>query len=66
MERVSRHGQMICQRTRDESEQQLVRTTLANLTDQLQQVRAWLEEKRLQVTLLIISREEFSIGGVSN
>lgn len=66
MERVSRHGQMICQRTRDESEQQLVRTTLANLTDQLQQVRAWLEEKRLQVTLLIISREEFSSRCVSN
>ena len=49
MERVSRHGTLICQRTRDEHEQQLVRTTLSNLTDQLQQVRSWLEEKRLQV-----------------
>jgi hypothetical protein len=49
MDRVSRHGQLICQRTRDEHEQQLVRTTLSNLTDQLQQVRSWLEEKKLQV-----------------
>jgi hypothetical protein len=50
MDRVSRHGQLICQRTRDEHEQQLVRTTLSNLTDQLQQVRSWLEEKKLQVS----------------
>jgi len=49
MERVSRHGTMICQRSRDEHEQQLVSTTLSNLTDQLQQVRSWLEEKKLQV-----------------
>jgi len=51
MERVSRHGTMICQRSRDEHEQQLVSTTLANLTDQLQQVRSWLEEKKHQVIL---------------
>ena len=49
MDRVSRHGQLICQRTRDENEQQLVSTTLSNLTEQLQQVRSWLEEKKLQV-----------------
>ena len=51
MERVSRHGALICQRSRDEHEQQLVSTTLANLTDQLQQVRSWLEEKKLQVII---------------
>jgi nesprin-1 len=49
MERVSRHGQLICQRTRDENEQHLVSTTLSNLSEQLQQVRSWLEEKKLQV-----------------
>jgi len=49
MERVSRHGQLICQRTRDENEQLLVSTTLSNLSEQLQQVRSWLEEKKLQV-----------------
>jgi nesprin-1 len=59
MDRVSRHGTLICQRTRDEHEQQLVRTTLSNLTDQLQQVRAWLEEKKLQVGDSIDSWQRF-------
>ena len=49
MERVGRHGQMICQRSRDENEQQLVSNTCGTLTEQLQQVRGWLEEKKLQV-----------------
>lgn len=59
MERVSRHGTMICQRSRDEHEQQLVSTTLANLTDQLQQVRSWLEEKKHQVGDSIDSWQRF-------
>jgi len=59
MERVSRHGTMICQRSRDEHEQQLVSTTLSNLTDQLQQVRSWLEEKKLQVGDSIDSWQRF-------
>jgi len=49
MDRVSRHGQLICQRTRDEHEQHLVSSTCSTLFEQLQQVRNYLEEKKLQV-----------------
>ena len=61
MERVSRYGQMICQRSRDEHEQQLVSTTCATLTEQLQQVRSWLEEKKLQVSRAQIEADVGSI-----
>lgn len=39
LERLTRHGHMICQRTSNQSERELVANTISSLTEQLQQVR---------------------------
>lgn len=49
LERLTRHGHMICQRTSNQNERELVSNTIASLTEQLQQVRNWLEDKKAQV-----------------
>ncbi|XP_012271233.1 nesprin-1 isoform X8 [Orussus abietinus] len=48
LERLTRNARTIVENTRDEDEKELVQGTVANLTDQLAQVRSWLDE-RLQV-----------------
>jgi nesprin-1 len=49
LDRLTRNGNIICEKSRDANEQDLVRSTISTLTEQLQQVRSWLEEKKLQV-----------------
>lgn len=46
LERLTKNGQVIMENTRDESEKELVGNTVTNLTEQLGQVRAWLDEKK--------------------
>lgn len=49
LEKLIKNGKTIIEKTRDEDEKQLIQSTINNLSDQLQQVRSWLEEKRQQV-----------------
>lgn len=49
LERLTRHGHMICQRTSNQGERELVASTITSLTEQLQQVKNWLEDKKAQV-----------------
>ncbi|XP_032455805.1 nesprin-1 isoform X11 [Nasonia vitripennis] len=49
LERLTKNGKSIAENTRDEAEKEMVGSTVANLTEQLAQVKAWLEEKKQQV-----------------
>lgn len=49
LEKLTRNGKQIIEHTRDPEEKEMVQSTINNLTDQLQQVRAWLDEKKQQV-----------------
>lgn len=46
LERLTRNGQIIMENTRDESEKELIGGTIANLTEQMGQVKSWLDEKK--------------------
>ncbi|KAL0110413.1 hypothetical protein PUN28_013801 [Cardiocondyla obscurior] len=46
LERLTRNGQTIVKNTKDDAEKELINNTIANLTEQLAQVRSWLEEKK--------------------
>ncbi|XP_046474495.1 muscle-specific protein 300 kDa isoform X6 [Neodiprion pinetum] len=49
LERLTRNGQVIIDNTKDGNERELIKSTVNNLTEQLAQVRSWLEEKKQQV-----------------
>lgn len=49
MENVKQNGQLIIEKSRSDEEKELIQTTIDQLTQQLNQVRAWLEEKKQQV-----------------
>lgn len=49
LERLSKNGRTIIEKTKDEDEKVLIQKTIDNLTEQLQQVRSWLDEKKAQV-----------------
>lgn len=46
LERLTKNGQTIIKNTRDDAEKELINSTINNLTEQLAQVRSWLEEKK--------------------
>ncbi|XP_020291842.1 nesprin-1 isoform X3 [Pseudomyrmex gracilis] len=46
LERLTSNGQTIVKNTRDNAEKELINRTIDNLTDQLAQVKSWLEEKK--------------------
>ncbi|XP_071567068.1 muscle-specific protein 300 kDa isoform X8 [Temnothorax nylanderi] len=46
LERLTRNGQTIVKNTKDDAEKELINGTIGNLTEQLAQVRSWLEEKK--------------------
>lgn len=50
LERLTRNGQVIIENTKDGNERELIKSTVNNLTEQLAQVRSWLEEKKQQVS----------------
>lgn len=49
LERLTKNGHTIMENTRDNEEKELIEKTILNLTEQLGQVKAWLEEKKQQV-----------------
>lgn len=46
LERLTKNGHVIIENTRDENEKEIIGSTIANLTDQLGQVKSWLDEKK--------------------
>lgn len=50
LEKLIKNGKVILEKTRDDEEKDLIQSTINTLTDQLQQVRSWLEERRQQVS----------------
>lgn len=46
LERLTRNGQIIVENTRDENEKEIIVSTIGNLTDQMGQVKSWLDEKK--------------------
>lgn len=49
LEKLTRNGKVIIEKTQDDEEKRLVQSTIDNLTEQLSQVKSWLEEKKQQV-----------------
>lgn len=49
LERIRRNGAIIMERTNSSQEKELVSNTITSLTEQLNQVKNWLEEKKGQV-----------------
>lgn len=49
LEKLIRNGKTIIEKTRDEDEKKLVQSTIDSLTNQMQQVKTWLEEKKQQI-----------------
>lgn len=49
LEKLTKNGKIIIEKTKDDEEKVLVQKTIDNLTEQLQQVKSWLEEKKSQV-----------------
>lgn len=46
LERLTKNGKAIMENTRDDAEKELIAGTVATLTEQLAQVKAWLDEKK--------------------
>jgi nesprin-1 len=46
---LTKNGHFICEKSKDVNEQDLIKSTISNLTEQLQQVKSWLEERKMQV-----------------
>lgn len=49
VEKLTKNGRIIIEKTRDGEEKKLVQSTIDNLTEQLQKIRSLLDEKRQQV-----------------
>lgn len=49
LEKLTRNGKTIIEKTRDDDEKELIQSTINNLAEQLAQVKSWLEERRQQV-----------------
>lgn len=59
LEKLIKNGKVIIDKTKDEEEKPLIQSTINNLTDQLQQVRGWLDEKRQQIGETIDAWQRF-------
>ncbi|XP_074030429.1 muscle-specific protein 300 kDa isoform X10 [Leptinotarsa decemlineata] len=49
LEKLTKNGRIIIEKTKDDEEKVMVQSTINDLTDQIAQVRSWLDEKRQQV-----------------
>lgn len=59
LEKLIKNGKVIVDKTRDDEERDLIQSTINTLTDQLQQVRSWLEERRQQVSETLDAWQRF-------
>jgi nesprin-1 len=49
LECLAKSGHVIMDQTNNEEERDLIQSTISSLSEQLAQVKSWLEEKKLQV-----------------
>lgn len=49
LDKLAKNGKTIAEKTRDEKEGQVIRSTVTDLTEQFQRVKSWLDEKRQQI-----------------
>ncbi|XP_054006700.1 muscle-specific protein 300 kDa isoform X2 [Hylaeus anthracinus] len=59
LERLTRNGRSIAENTRDEAEKQLINSTVHNCTEQLNQLRNWLDERKQAVADTIDAWQRF-------
>lgn len=59
LERLTRNGRTIAENTRDDTEKQLIDSTVHNVTEQLNQVRNWLDERKQVVADTIDAWQRF-------
>ena len=59
LERLTRNGRTIAENTRDETEKQLIDSTVHSVTEQLNQVRNWLDERKQVVADTIDAWQRF-------
>lgn len=59
LEQLTRNGRTIAENTRDETEKQLIESTVHNVTEQLNQVRSWLDERKQVVADTIDAWQRF-------
>lgn len=59
LERLTKNGKSIVEKTRSDEEKQLIQSTINTLTEQLQQVKSWLEEKKQQVSETLDAWQRF-------
>ena len=59
LERLTKNGQVIIENTRDGNEKELIGSTIVNLTDQLGQVKSWLDEKKKQIGDILDAWQRF-------
>ncbi|XP_060527804.1 muscle-specific protein 300 kDa isoform X12 [Cylas formicarius] len=59
LENVKRNGQTIIDKSKNQEEQDIVQSTINNLTDQVQQVKSELEDKRQQVGEILDAWQRF-------
>ncbi|VEN54046.1 unnamed protein product, partial [Callosobruchus maculatus] len=59
LEKLTRNGRAIMEKTKDDEEKEMIQNTINNLTDQLAQVRTWLEEKKQQVGDILDAWQRF-------
>lgn len=59
LERLTKNGKSIVEKSRSDEEKQLIQSTIDTLTNQLQQVRTWLEEKKQQVSETLDAWQRF-------
>ncbi|XP_014483634.1 PREDICTED: nesprin-1 isoform X6 [Dinoponera quadriceps] len=46
LERLTRNGRIIVENTRDDAEKELINNTISSISEQLAQVKSWLEERK--------------------
>lgn len=59
LEKLTKNGKIIVDKSRSDEEKELIRSTVDTLTEQLQQVRSWLEEKKQQVSETLDAWQRF-------
>ncbi|KAL3268198.1 hypothetical protein HHI36_007323 [Cryptolaemus montrouzieri] len=59
LEKLTKNGKTIADKTKDDKEKQVILSTITELTEQLQQVKSWLDEKRQQVNEILDSWDRF-------
>lgn len=59
LEKLIKNGKVIIEKTKDDEERAIIQTTINNLSEQLEQVKGWLDNKKQQVNDALDSWQRF-------